>query len=341
MSVATAVFFEEKHLIKRNNKVSFFAVFFIGLPLLVVSAIRYGIGTDYFSYYNIFQRIKYNIPTDTEPLYYLLNKLVAVTFGEFQVVVAICSAMFMFFVLSEVLRQSKMIPLSIFLIVGSLQYFFSLTNIRQQVGISILFFSLRYVESENFKKFVVCVIAATLFHTSCAVFVIVYFIKKIQLSPMQGFTITAAILVLRAPIAVFMRWFISYTTFASYLGSSKWDIGETSIATIAIQGFVLIFAVVYKNRKDEFYNYKLNMQYICLWITLFIGILPQMNRLWRNFGFIGALLIPCALASVKNKKQRAFLTFLIIIFYFVYANISIGLNDQTNSLPYQTIFSMY
>lgn len=340
LSVAVALFLQEKRLLhNRRGKVVHFSVFLIGFPLFFISAIRYDVGTDYWSYLNIFEKIQYGMPTGVEPLYLLLNKVVAYLFGDYRGVLILTSAIFVYFIMEEVVRQSQNIPLSIFLILGSLQYFSSFSNIRQQLGIAILFFSIRYVEKNNFKKFLICIIAASMMHISCALFIVVYFLKNRKISITKGFIITAIIIASRLFLSKFIRWVLSYTIFVSYLGS-KYDTNETSYATMLVQFGVLILAILFRNSKDNFYDLKLNMQYLAFWISLLSGVVPQVHRVYRIFGIIAILLIPSALSSIKNKNQRLIVIFVIVVLYFIYVNITIGLNNQVNAVPYKTIFGI-
>ena len=153
------------------------------LPFFLISAFRYGIGTDYFSYTEIFNHIKTTNSltfafSKWEPLFVIFNKIIGI-FGAKEIwFFIITSFIFLFLIYLTIMRQSISPIMSIYLFFTSTLYFASFNTTRQMVGISILFFSLKYVFEEKIKPFTVLVIIAGLFHYVASRFFLYIFLEK-------------------------------------------------------------------------------------------------------------------------------------------------------------------
>ena len=312
------------------------------LPFFMISAFRYGIGTDYFSYTEIFNHIKTTNSltfafSKWEPLFVIFNKIIGY-FGVKEIwFFIITSFIFLFLIYLTIMRQSISPIMSIYLFFTSTLYFASFNTTHQMVGISILFFSLKYVFEEKIKPFTVLVVLAGLFHYSCFAFLPVYFLGKIKIRARYAVVISGIFFVLQGPIALIIKNLILKTSYEFYV-SDYISTGRSTASYLGIfvqLALFIFFTLCYSNEMK--YRILYNIQMISLWASILGNAIPLINRVKWMFFLPFVLLVPLALKNINNGKTRMISTLLITLGFFIYyyAIISSG---AFGVLPYQSIF---
>ena len=161
-------------------------ILFWGLCVLftLVSALRYGVGTDYFdTYANILHLVELGRPFHFEFLFLKLNELVVFFGGNIQMLMAICAILTvpMFFLFVKRNVTSKYWFFSIFLFIGFTIYYATMNVVRQYVAIAILLLAYDFFKNKKYIGFILLALLAALFHTSAIISLLilpVYFIVK-------------------------------------------------------------------------------------------------------------------------------------------------------------------
>lgn len=165
----------------QNRLVKFLLVI---IPPVFLATFRYNIGYDYGSYiwaYNnafdmtyksFFARYKIGDPI----AYYLITKI-ATVFNSDRAYLMILAILSLVPGVSYILREWDDMdtqPMMIFIYMFS-PFIFSFSACKQGIALSILMFSLKYVYERKLFKFLLCVVVASLFHSTASVFLLVYF----------------------------------------------------------------------------------------------------------------------------------------------------------------------
>lgn len=329
------------HVKHRTNSwiYKFNCAFFSVLPLTVIAAIRYDVGQDYlYGYVPYFLQVQSGTGQGRmEILYYWLNQIVVWAGGSYEWVFAVTAVVFMTLVSAQIIKDSPCPELSVFLLVSMNYYFIFFNVMRQMVGCAILLFSLRYVQKKKFWPFLACVLLAAGFHTTCLLFVIVYFFDKIEIKPVTTFLITGILIVITPLINRLATAIIMKTEYSAYL-NSKFDTGEQGYVVLAINILLVVFAMVFYQKNDKYQLYY-KLQVIAMWIACLTGKVVMINRLRWMFGLPSIILVPMALKNIKDKRNRLLLLLGIIVMYSIYFSYTIGVNNSNNVLPYRTIFT--
>ena len=116
----------ERKLKKHDYKIkhNYIYIFLIILPFLLTAGLRYAVGTDYFTYIEIYNYVSTNINIGNilsyyiEPLYVLLNLLAELIFNNYQGVFILSSFVFLFFSIKGIdnFKDQISIPLDIFIV---------------------------------------------------------------------------------------------------------------------------------------------------------------------------------------------------------------------------------
>lgn len=327
-----------------NNKIgrehSALTAFFSAIPMIVMAAIRYDVGVDYlFTYVPYFQAVDNQmLSADSlmERLFHLVNLLASKESLDYVFVFGICAVVFFLACYSQIFRDSPYPAYSIFLLVGMNFIFVSFNAVRQMVGCSILLFSLRYVLEKKPVRFYLCVILATLFHTTCLVFLLVYPFCRIKVTPIYAFLLTGIVLLSRPILVPVIKMIILQTPYASYFNSA-FNTGKVAYVSLAIYSSIFLFeSLLFCDREDYILYY--NLQMISVWVTAFTGHIVLMLRILWIFGLSSVISLPLALANIKNQRDRLFIMAGIATLFILYTIYTVGLQNSNGVLPYKTIF---
>ena len=140
--------------------------------LLIIAVIRFDVGWDYRSYYTILDEKILAGYIRFEPLCLLLS-LIAMHF-EMPELFFILSSIIIYTTTFIAFKKFSVSPSLSLIVYLGLFYLISLSIIRQALAISICLYAYKYVISRNFRKFILCIIIATLFHYSAIISLIIY-----------------------------------------------------------------------------------------------------------------------------------------------------------------------
>lgn len=313
-------------------------------PLIFISAIRYGVGQDYFyTYVPYFKKLL--IDSNNENIefgFYYLTKFIQLFTDNYIWLFVVCSIIYFTFIFKAIYENSENPPLSIFLLIGTSYYFVFLNTMRQMLAISIFLYAIKYIKKRNFIKYIIYIMIATSLHTAALTFLPVYFLYGIKVKPAKGILIIIGSVLVIYKLYPLIITLLQYTKFGNYIGSS-FDTGRNGYVMLLIQISILIFAWIYMNKndkeEDKEYNFYLVLQMIAVIVASLEGVVPLLTRITWNFGIISIILIPLSISKEKNAKLRVILIFIVTVLFSTYILYTVGIKNSNNVLPYRTIFT--
>lgn len=310
------------------------------LILFVPAAIRYGIGTDYWSYVDIFNIVGYYGIGVTEIGFDLLNKCVYDLGGTVQWVIAISAFVTIVFAFKNVENKRWLIYSVLFVLVI---YSWMFTTIRQMISASFAFYALRCLEKDKKIESAFVCLFAFLFHYSSVMYPIVYYLCK-QISINKG---GAMLIVLGS---LFMSFFMSkylidclvvlaeFTKYSKYIDSDWFqskDLGSGLgiLVEYVIYIILLLFYPLNVNDKNNKITYNILLIYSCVMIMSSQVIIA--NRISRGLIFI---LFP-SFYSVSTINWKYSLPVNVLLYFLLVSYFLASLiNGNTNLLPYKVCF---
>lgn len=172
-------------LSKINIKNRILKIFLVIIPPVLLATFRYNIGYDYNSYIKAFENA-YDTTYESiclgyeigDPIaYYLVTKFVTIFDSDrvFLMVLALLSIIpGLFYILNE--WKDGIVKLLMIFIFLFNPFIFSFSACKQGIALSILVFSLKHVFDREILKFLLCILVASLFHSTSIVFIFVYFL---------------------------------------------------------------------------------------------------------------------------------------------------------------------
>lgn len=322
-----------------------YLIFFI-----ILSSIRWETGTDWPTYYSYFTDYRQHYGQNyLEPLFNLLNYINAqyfsYTFQLFQI--ALLSIIPIGF------RYSKMSPYPLLtLFIWFSIIFCHIFPVRQTISISIIVFCWKYIEEHNFRKYLIGVIVAGLFHYSSLIALPIYFIWHLnfRLRTLLSIIVISSLIgvimdsVLQRIIA-FVGGGIFEEKINYYLENASESFGsQFSPRQVLIRGIVnrlLIILIPLFLLNDKRNNARLNALFnLSIYsYVLFVCTSPLSVALARLTIFSDmqqALLIPY-LFTLKSKVSSKIIFLIILFIYFEYRFSGVIFNYKDLYIPYKSI----
>lgn len=342
--------------VKINHIRNFYYYVYITFILLffLLSSIRWETGTDWITYYDYFIYVKKNNDIGwMEPLFGLLNKINAHYFCYQMQIMEIAALS----IIPIGFRYQKLSPYPLMtLFIWYCVIFAHIFPVRQTIAISLIVFGWKYIESCQFKKYLITCLIAILFHYSSIIALPLYWLWHIRLSA----KIISTLIISFAALAVASANTISDIIIAvggsffeeklsAYMGDADNNFGmQFTVREVLIRGiinrsiilFTALFLLNDKRKKDTRLNAIINLYAFSF--LLFIIITPLSVALGRLTIFTDmsqALLIPYIFTLKMNRFTLTILLSILLI-YFLYRFQGVINNYHDYYIPYKSFLSV-
>lgn len=352
----------------KSKKVKILFMILAVLPLFLISAFRYDVGTDYIKRYtnDYLDMAKGKQIGNLEIGFKLIDYICLFFTKEPYLLFVITSLIILAIFYETIYKKSSNIILSVVIFFLGGYFFGSLNLIRQYIAISFLLIGYQFLIVEDKKTayigYTICAFLAFLMHSSSIVcFSILFLGKKVIANIKWVLPIMFIILILNENIMDILGILISKTRFNVYL-SGNMAKGDVSILNILenLIVYLCMYGIYFVNKKQNKPIEKegilfLNIQGIALLVTV-AGVAHMLfSRIALYFCVFQILSIPYYLSIipfnsitdvVNNKLKKQFqektikiATYAIVLISFLgmftYTNI---INNDNGVLPYKTIF---
>ena len=314
------------------------------LPIFIVAAIRYEVGTDWPIYLDYYHWINEGTKGFSEKLFNLMNKLIGGTVNDFQWLVVLVALLSYFFLFKAIYQQSISVPLSLLVFFISSLFFASLNQLRQAIAMPMMLYAYKYVRDKKPVPYLFCCIMASLIHASSLVYLPVYFVARIRPSLRRYITAFGICIVTLPVLHILLKALMQFTKYAWY-STSVFNTGDEAnnfyLLGFVFQLVMLVIMAYYRftsEEEDSVYDGMLNCYFLSVVMLLFTPVLSQVLRISHCFGYCQILLVPRMINREKNPVRRVVLYILIVGLYaakLFYDTYHLGWNGV---IPYQTIF---
>lgn len=334
------VFFKNIIRKKIQSDPFLFLTFFV---LTLLSALRYGIGTDYFAtYVPMINAIHNGARAFNEAGFtYFVLKLTSLT-SNYQWFFIITSFLTVGLTILAMKKESKSLASSVFFYIMGGYYFYGFSGIRQALATAIFLFSIRYIRERKLINFCFCILIATGIHKMALVYFPIYWLCNIGINPQKRIIFLLLLVIARPFLGQVIRQLILLSPYGWYIGS-KFDINEDALLFTLVNIGTLALGLIYCYRENDFYSkLYVNMHTIATSLAIFNSYLVVGTRIVYLFFFINVLSVPFFLSKAcLYSKNKHFLIVLLIVLgvYLFYAFYVIYYIDSLNIIPYISVFS--
>ncbi len=345
------------HLANKQENVKRKNIFYVlsFMTFFLVSAFRYGVGTDYLRRYVYdYGRILEGIHvSNLEVGFQLLMKGTMLLSDKPFLMFFITSLMINGFVFYTLVKESKdkILSICIYFFLGF--FFDSLNIMRQYLAISFVFIGYYYLLKNKRLLFVISVLLASLFHSTALIMIILVLCSDKVLCSYKWFIpCIIAVLCLNTNLMNILEFFLQNTRFNVYF-SGKLFKGETSYLFILENLAFYLLMIYIRNKGYIKHNDKkailfLNTQALAL-LCMCLGTCHMLFiRIAFYFSIFQMLSIPYYLAhykktymiSLRNKSYHINIVKALVICCMMVAFFRTNIQSNVNEVvPYRTIFT--
>ena len=346
----------DPRVVERNNLN--IAYLFIVLVISFIVGFRHEVGVDWEAYIELFKHI--NSLTDvstfsknTEWGYFWINRVIGqLGLGYVWMFFTIGLITWYFYFKSV---PKVLIPLFIYFIFVDGQFFFGMNGVRQFVAMAIWLFSLKYLVSKDFKRYLLLILFASLFHLSALLLIPLYFfpyekfynqyiwISVYLISLVFIFFIDLSALYTYIGIAtLFLSQYIeAFEGYARYvelgkLAEKQIQLGLGFIFRLLVNGFIIWVSIDIVKYKP-----KLKPHFILFFVgTIIFNLFFDVQLITRINTYL-IILKPVLLAYIVyfywHIKPKRLMVITLVSLYFLFF-ISIIYNGANMCCPYQFSF---
>ena len=290
-----------------RNKVAGFAVFCL---LAGVSACRIAVGNDYWVYRDNFKLIAQSRHVSSEAGFNLIVRWLQRIFGydQYLPVFAFFSILTVFFFVKALHDQGSYYAFSLYLLLTGGYYFNSLNSVRYYLALAVALFSMKYVLRGEYGKFVLWILAGTLFHKSVLLVIPVYLAAKflaVKSLKRRYYAAGGAFLASLVFCQSFYREIIFF--FYPYYRNSVFDNYRLSYANILKCICVLLLGIIFcrKTLKDDMMNrFYFFLNLFGLVVYCCGSFIPEVSRIGYYMIISQVFLLPRLLAQMESKRLR-------------------------------------
>lgn len=317
----------------------------IFLVLFALSALRVGIGNDYWTYRTEFLDIhRADTPISFEIGFQTFVRLMQAIVGvdNYIPIFAVVAFFTCLFFIKGIYDTSDWFVMSFFMFMANGFYFMSFSNIRYYLVLALVLYSMKFFFSKRFIPFCLIIIFAAFFHMTVLLvipaYLIAYYLKWSKKTYWM-IPVAAAILVFaRIPIRRLIFVFYPF-----YEGDAILDVANISYINIAKCAAVMVLSLIYYkkavkgNSKAEMF---FNLNLFALLLYSCATYVPELSRVCYYLIIGQIFLVPTVLRSIEKKSMRIFWTVSVSVAYFLYFIMFLieGSNPVIQILPY---FSWY
>ncbi len=342
-----------KYYAKEKFFVRKFIVGFLAVvPILFLSIYRYEVGNDYRNYIKMFNLY---INEGSKVFFYYfpnsslgtiaLAEIGKVIFGSAEGVLAVYSILTFLLLFFSILYYKDRIDIFIGIFLMYVLFFpASMNTIRQMLAVSIILFSLRFLEKGNTIKYIVGVGIAFLVHNTsiiCLVFAF-YMTDKNRLSKL-----------IRKLMTILSWLFPFMIVFLFSYGRSLPGIGflfenyELSFNTEFIVDLVirlLVYGIIFQKRKhylktDKFSGFYFSLAYLDLIFIISSFVFPWCYRLSYYTCIAQIFFVSKTCRNSRTIRNKYIRNCLFIVFYSFTFFMLFVLWERDGIVPYDTIFN--
>lgn len=321
------------HTNKRDKKIVFIILLF---SLVSISALRYNVGKDFFDYYNFYMNIDNLKSMNYEIGFYLINKVLHVIFKNPQFFFLFTSLIINFFVCKSIMSSKGSKAMGLYIYICGTFFFFSLNGVRQSIAIALFYYSLYFLKNNNFIKYFFINMIGALFHTSALVFLPLYFLLKKKINTKLKIIIILSTYFFSFVASKYIILLLSSTKYNFYLSKAGYfTLGSFNISSIINLILFLLyeFLITKKDKEDIIYS---NIHFFGIIVSIFLPILPLVNRFFVSFKYIEVLSVPNLMEKIKYGR---FAKIIVYSLYFLYFYNSLFNGNSNSVLPYISIFN--
>ena len=182
-----------------------------------------------------------------------------------------------------------------------------------------------------------------MFHASVIVFLPLYILVWIRLTPAVSLGLLVLGSLLRTPLLWVLRALAAQTKYANYFGSiydSTLRFHPQTFPLFVFLFIIVCFVVSQKpiQKEERLFRFLFNLNVVSLFLSFNLDLFPQAERISWSLEFPCVLFMPMVLCRVEDKLTRRVLTGAVLAAYILVMWYRIVMVGDHEVLPYRCVF---
>ena len=290
------------------------------LLMAIVLGLRYDVGVDYMMYAQHYEQIgRYIDPKEEyEPAFELLNIVLGRAGAPLPVFFACTVGIEMAFFYMAFENKQQMLPFAVLFYFITGQLFFDLNIVRHAIATMIFIYGLRYLDSGEFWKYMLCIGFACCFHIIAAPLLLVWLFRtpKRLLIDNPWFTSIIFLITLAVSPIVTKLLFEPFKDIFEVLGYNNyiyqvedWEMEISSGLGMILHKFLdfttIVLGLLLSSRiKGREFRTALRTFIIGCWLANLFGLNMLLSRIPFSFTSLRILLLPIMAWSIFSDKEQ-------------------------------------
>lgn len=341
-------------LVAYGHRRKFLPITLIGLLIpILISGLRYGVGTDFNAYLYIYSQVSamslgdFFVSTEAslEVGFWLLVKLGSWTTLGSSFFFFLASALTVLLFYKGLMRYKVKNPGLLWFLYLLIILPMTMNLVRQGVAISAVFLAFSYISSRDFRKYLLWMLVAGAFHMSALILLPVYFINRLLLranervgrtlfKSLVGFLVILSILPVTFMLLALIPGFEKYAMYQDV-------IAEGGNITFYVKAVIMVLILLlYKHFivHDKNNAYLVAFALFDLALTVVGFSSAFVKRISMYFSIYPLMLLVKAAVASPNAKNRIVGGTLVALYGVAFFIVSYYMLGQSEIFPYVTIF---
>ena len=334
--------------VKRKQKIICLSIS-LALPVLV-AMFRYNNGADYLMYLRMMKVAEqsgssvasFSSLKDIELGFWSLLKFCGLLWhGQYFLTYGLIALIICGFIYAAIWQNSVNPILSVYLLFATGVYFDGYNALRQYIAVAIIVYAYKYMLKEDFKKYLIAVVIAFVFHYSAVIAIPLYFIRYFKADFKRACLSALGCIVGGMIFYKLVSFILSFTRYKYFLTSVEWE-AQTQTSAILFTSVISIITYGYialkKKTISESFQVMMNIQVLPWCIALLSMTIPIT---WRVLYYVlpfEIFYIPAFLQEVKSKNARMVFLSVFIVMYTVITIWGMTQNNWYDAVPYNYYF---
>lgn len=311
----------------RSESKGWINVFFILLsciPLTFISAFRFSVGADYWSYYNIYANMYAS--NAIEPGFMAFNKILHFFSSDPYFFFAVTSVIICGSYFWSIYKYSINPFYSILLFLLSREFLTSMSLTRMYLAIALTLFAFPQIKEKKLLNVLIITAIAMCFHISALIILPLYIIYCMKLTPQKGIAILAIMAAVLGSIYSLVRWIAyNFSFFANKL--YYFVLGERTAGIDPAWSYIFIYLFIFICMSIIYRSVKENKIFLLAYAASFVGTifalftvaLPStMDRFLYYINSFFVIYIPETVEILPFKKYKKIINIAIVICYIAW-----------------------
>lgn len=314
----------------KNNKNEKIFLFFLILPIFIVSWRRGNTTVDYGNYEYIFMSSS-NYPfltgwkgINVEPGYFWLNKIIRTFTTNFSTFLFCYSMIVLSIYYYFISKYSSYYSLSLLLLVGFGSYYTSFNTMRQYLAATVVILAVINID-ESLKKYLFIVVISSLMHISALIMLPFFYILKLKINKLRDFTLILFFFTASFILFAYTPSFVKIITLHFY--QSYGDVGAFGIGTGVplIASTRIVFLFLYTLLLYELIDFNSSIERVgfnSIIITLVFMFISTRVEMFQRFTYFFLpymiVFIPNLTEKINDKNTKVFFNLFLIVVVLLY-----------------------